>query len=58
MGFNPNAWYDFYDVPVPVNPDPAPNGTRSKAVTLSDALAVVFYVGAEENKGPNPNGVA
>ena len=60
MGFNPNAWYDFYDVPVPANPDPAPNGSRNKAINISDVMAVLFYVGTYDGDGgvPSPNGVA
>jgi hypothetical protein len=52
--------YDFYDVPVPANADPLPNGTNSKAVTMADVLAVLRYVGTKDGDGgvPNPNGVA
>jgi YVTN family beta-propeller protein len=55
--YHPLAWYDFYDVPVPANPDPTPNGARNQAVTIPDVLAVVFYVGACDNCDPNANGV-
>jgi hypothetical protein len=60
MGFDDTKWYDFYDVPVSANPDMTPNGPRDKAVTMSDVLAVLFYVGAHDGDGgaPNPNGVA
>jgi hypothetical protein len=60
MGFNPNAWYDFYDVPQPSRADPAPNGPRNQAVTLKDVLAVLMYVGTYAGDGgvPNANGVA
>jgi Regulator of chromosome condensation (RCC1) repeat len=44
--YDPLAWYDFYDVPVGANADPAPNGLRDKSVTMSDVLAVLLYVGA------------
>ena len=57
MGFDPNAWYDFYDVPVPARPDPAPNGTKNRAITLADVVATLFYVGTCDNCGPNANGV-
>jgi Tol biopolymer transport system component len=56
--YDPLAWYDFYDVPVPANPDPDPNGDRNESVTMGDVLAVVFYVGAYEGGPPNSNGVA
>jgi hypothetical protein len=54
---NPFFAYDFYDVPVPANSDPTPSGPRSKAVTMPDVLAVLFYVGARANYPPNANGV-
>lgn len=61
-GFDPRApyWYDFYDVPVPANPDMTPNGPRDQAVTMGDVLAVLLYVGAYDGDGgaPNPNGLA
>ena len=58
MGFDPFNPYDFYDVPVPPAADPAPNGTRDKAITITDVLAVLFYAGTGENRPPNTNGVA
>jgi Zn-dependent metalloprotease/subtilisin-like proprotein convertase family protein len=51
MGFEPNAWYDFYDLPVPANDDPTPNGTRDRAVNFQDVVVVIKYVGTEDN-GP------
>jgi len=54
---NPSFAYDFYDVPVPANRDPAPNGPRDKAITMSDVLAVLSYVGARAGYPPNPNGL-
>jgi hypothetical protein len=57
MGFDPNAWYDFYDVSAPANVDPTPNGPRDQAIDISDVLAVVFYAGANDNGPPNGNGV-
>jgi Bacterial TSP3 repeat len=60
MGFDASDPYDFFDVPVPANVDPTPNGTRDKTITMSDVLAVLRYVGAHDGDGgsPNPNGVA
>jgi hypothetical protein len=43
--YDPLAWYDFYDVPVPVRPDPEANGTRNKAINFQDVLTVLAYVG-------------
>jgi hypothetical protein len=51
MGFDPLAWYDFFDVPVPANPDPTSNGSRDRIVNVSDVGAVMFYVPS------SPNGV-
>jgi hypothetical protein len=58
MGFNPNAWYDFYDVPVPARPDLAPNGIRNRVVDVRDALAVLWYAFTDSTGtcGDNPNG--
>jgi hypothetical protein len=56
MAFDPNAWYDFYDVPVPANADPVPNGPRNQAINLADALAVLFYVPTGLGLGPSANG--
>jgi hypothetical protein len=60
LGFNLLAWYDFCDVPVSANPDMTPNGPKDKAVTMSDVLAVLRYVGAfdGDDGALNPNGVA
>jgi hypothetical protein len=54
---DPVSPWDFYDVPVPALTVANTSGVRNKAVTLSDALAVVFYAGAFDNAGPNVNGV-
>jgi hypothetical protein len=58
--YNPLAWYDFYDVPVPVRPDPQANGTRNKAINFQDVLTVLAYVGTYDGDGgvPNLNGVS
>jgi hypothetical protein len=50
--YSDSAWYDFYDVPVPANADPAPNGVKDGAVTMSDVLAVLRYVFTKEGRGP------
>ena len=55
--YDPLAWYDFYDVPVPVNPDMTPNGPRNKAVNVQDVVGVTKYVGASDNGPRNANGV-
>ncbi len=58
MGFDPDLWYDFYDVPVPAKADiDGANGVRNGAVTMGDVLAVLFYVGTSDNGPPNANGV-
>jgi hypothetical protein len=46
-----NPW-DFFDVPVPVLRPADTSGTRSRTVTLSDVIAVLFYVGTS---AANPN---
>jgi len=47
MGFDPNAWWDFFDVPAPTYPDPAPNGSRDRVVDIRDTLAVLLYAFTE-----------
>jgi hypothetical protein len=54
--YNPLDPYDFYDVPVPANPDPDPNGTKSGAINMGDVLAILSYVGAKEDSAPNTAG--
>jgi hypothetical protein len=54
---NPYDQWDFYDVPVPANPDPIPNGPKNQAVSLTDALAILLYVGASDGGPINGNGV-
>ncbi|MGB6836166.1 MAG: thrombospondin type 3 repeat-containing protein [Dehalococcoidia bacterium] len=58
--YDPLAWYDFYDVPVPAYADPSPNGPKNQAVAMDDVLAVLFYVGTYDGDGgtTNANGVA
>ena len=57
IGFAPLNPWDVYDVPVPANPDETPNGERNGVVDIGDALAVLFYSFAQDNSGPNGNGV-
>jgi murein DD-endopeptidase MepM/ murein hydrolase activator NlpD len=55
-GFDPYDHWDFFDVPVPSNADPTPNGTWSGAITMSDVLAILNYIGAHDNGPPNTAG--
>jgi titin len=55
--YDPLAWYDFYDVPVPAYPDPAPNGTRNQAVNVQDVVGVLKYAGTQNDGPPNGYGV-
>ncbi len=56
--FDPTAWYDVYDVPVPAKADAAgANGFRNKIVDIGDVLAVLFYAFADNDGPPNANGV-
>jgi predicted secreted protein len=57
--YDPLAGHDFYDVPVPANPDMTPNGARNQAVSLGDVGAVLFYAGTSPTGacGDNPNGM-
>ena len=61
IGFNPHNYWDVYDVPVPANPDPTPNGPKNKVVDMGDVMAVLFYAFAEATgvcgDNPNANGV-
>ncbi len=52
-----NPW-DFFDVPVPVLTASATTGAKDHAVTLSDVIAVLYYVGAVSGSGPTANGVS
>lgn len=58
MGRDPDDPWDFYDVPIPVNPDPTPNGPKNHAIAMDDVLGVLFYVGTQEGGTTNANGVA
>jgi len=51
--YDPLNYWDFYDVPVPANNDPTPNGARNRAVNLHDMVAVLKYVGTFDNGPPN-----
>ncbi len=56
--FDGDAWYDVYDVPVPAKADASgANGSRNKVIDIGDVLAVLFYAFADDNGGPNANGV-
>ena len=55
--YDPLAWHDFYDVPVPAVADPAPNGPKNQAVTMGDVLATLSYFGACDGCPPNASGV-
>jgi hypothetical protein len=56
---DPLVPWDFFDVPTPVFADPTANGSRNKAISLADAGAALFYVGASNgNPNPNSNGVS
>lgn len=55
---NPLDPWDFFDVSVPARADPAPNGPKSKAISLADVLAALMYVGAYEGGPANGNGLA
>ncbi len=56
--FDPDAWYDVYDVTVPAKADAAgANGMRNKVVDIGDVLAVLFYAFADDDGPPNANGV-
>ncbi len=57
IGSNPLSPWDVYDVPVPANPDPTPNGERNRVIDIGDVLAVGFYAFADDDGGPNANGV-
>lgn len=58
MGRDPEDPWDFYDVPIPVIPDPTPNGPKNHAIAMDDVLGVLFYVGTQEGGATNANGVA
>jgi hypothetical protein len=55
--YDPHNYWDFYDVPVPANADPTPNGPKNRAITMGDVLAILFYVGTRDGEPPNARGV-
>lgn len=58
MGFDANAWYDFYDVPVPAKADAeGANGVKNRIVDIRDVLAVTLYAFSSPTGicGDNPN---
>ena len=50
--YSDSRWYDFYDVPVPANNDPTPNGSPNGSVNLQDVVGILKYVGTLDN-GPS-----
>jgi len=58
-GFSDSVWYDLFDVKAPVRSDGAgANRPRNKVVDIQDALAVLFYFGANKGQVENGNGVS
>jgi CSLREA domain-containing protein len=55
MGLDDTKWYDFFDVPVPAVADPGANGNRNHAISMGDVLAVMFYLGTQDNGPSNGN---
>jgi len=53
---DPADRWDFYDVPAPALGPADVNGVRDRAVSLSDALAVLAYVGTRDGGPPTPPG--
>ena len=53
--YSDSHWYDFYDVPVPANPDSTPNGPRDAAMAMDDVVATLFYFGTVDGDGGDPN---
>ncbi len=49
-----NQW-DFFDVPVPAIEPGKLTGTKSKAITLGDVMAILRYVGTSDGGVPNAN---
>ncbi len=52
-----NPW-DFFDVPVPVLLPSSTTGTRNKAVSISDVIAIVSYIGTFDGGAANANGAS
>ena len=50
-----NPW-DVFDVPAPALSSSNAGGTRNKAVSIQDVLAILFYIGTTEGSPPNSNG--
>ena len=53
---NPADPYDFYDVPVPVLRPSDHSGTRDRAVSIGDVIAIVAYIGTSTANPNAPNG--
>jgi hypothetical protein len=54
---NPLSPWDFYDVPVPALTSGDPSGKRNLVISLTDASAVLYYVGTTSGGPANGNGV-
>ena len=53
---DPNNVWDFFDVPVPVLLPGNTTGTRNKAISISDVIAILSYVGTSSANASQPNG--
>ena len=53
---DPDNQWDFFDTPEPVLTSSDGSGVRSHAVTLSDAIGVLFYVGTVASSPSQQNG--
>ena len=52
---NPNYVWDFFDVPVPALLPSNTTGTRNKAVSISDVIAILSYIGTTSANPSQPN---
>jgi mannan endo-1,4-beta-mannosidase len=57
LNLHDGRWYDFFDVPVPANDDPTPNGATNGAINAQDLIAVLKYVGTFDSGPPNGHDV-
>ncbi len=55
---DPLSPWDFFDVPTPPLRAASPNGARTHSVTLSDVIAILYYIGTVDGGGANANGVS
>jgi hypothetical protein len=49
---DPLSQWDFFDVPVPALSNLNPSSVRSKAIGITDVLAILFYSGTTDNGPP------